>query len=154
MKKLVFIAIAFISLQAIAQGERRGAKHKNNKDHKMITLSAEEIATLQTKKMTLHLDLSESQQEKIQKINLENAQQRKEMMANFKLKKENGELEKPTNKARYDMQLKKLDQQIAMKDKMKAILNKEQFLKWKESIKSRNFKTKQKRAILKKKHIQ
>ncbi|GGZ91513.1 hypothetical protein [Algibacter mikhailovii] len=128
MKKIILIAIAFLGLQAMAQEPKKeGRKHHS----KMIKdLSAEQIATLKTKKMVLFLDLNETQQGKIQAINLENATKRKAMMAEHKAKKENGTAEKPTNEERYAMAISKLDHKIAMKAKMKDILNKEQYTKW------------------------
>ncbi|MFD1162942.1 MULTISPECIES: Spy/CpxP family protein refolding chaperone [Hwangdonia] len=129
MKKIAIIAVALLALQATAQEQKREHANKERGD-KMIMLSPEEIATLQTKKMTLHLDLNESQQAKIQKINLENATKRKAMMEARKAKKESGNAEKPTKEERYAMMNAKLDHQIAMKAKMKDILNNEQYAKW------------------------
>lgn len=114
MKKLVLIAIALISLQAVAQ----------NQDKKqMDTFSPEEMATIQTKKMTLLLDLNESQQMAIQKINLENAIARKARM-------EARNSEKPSPENRAESVNTRLDQRIAMNAKMKKILNDEQYAKW------------------------
>ena len=118
MKKLVLIVIAFISLQAISQDKK---KERPERADKMMNLSAEEIATLQTKKMTLHLDLNEKQQKAIYDINLENAANRKAMMEARKAKKAKGEMAKPTDDERYEMVNAKLDHQIAMKAKMKEI---------------------------------
>ncbi|WOD44106.1 hypothetical protein [Hwangdonia lutea] len=132
MKKIAIIAVALLALQATAQEQKR--KHSNKeKGKKMMMLSAEEIATLQTKKMTLHLDLNASQQAKIQEINLENATKRKAIMEARKAKKESGNTEKPTKEERYAMMNAKLDHQIAMKAKMKDILNNEQYAKWEKA---------------------
>ena len=141
MKKLVLIAIAFIGLQAIAQQERKQGANRSERSEKMMNLSAEEMATLQTKKMTLHLDLNESQQTKIQKINLENATQRKAIMEERLAKKESGELKKPTDEERLKMMNAKLDHKIAMKAKMKDILDDNQYAKW-EKAQARNGKKK------------
>ncbi|KJD32613.1 hypothetical protein PK35_10465 [Tamlana nanhaiensis] len=129
MKKLILIAVAFVGLQAVAQEGPRDGQRKERME-KMMSMSAEEIATLQTKRMTLHLDLTESQQAKIQKINLENATQRKAKFEEMKAKKEKGELKKPTDEERYAMENARLDHQIAMKRKMKDILNDDQYAKW------------------------
>ncbi|MDO5968427.1 hypothetical protein Q4Q35_01270 [Flavivirga aquimarina] len=130
MKKLIIIALALISIQGIAQTEKRerpeGAKRMHN-------LSAEEIATLQTKKMTLSLDLSESQQTEIQKINLENATLRKKLREERKAKREDGTAQKPTKEERLKMENARLDHKIAMKAKMKKILNKDQYAKWEQA---------------------
>ena len=133
MKKLILIAIAFIGLQAIAQEQKRQRPNNQERSQKMMDLSAKDMATIQTKKMTLFLDLNESQQAKIQKINLENATKRKAMMAERKAKKESGEAQKPTQEQRLKMVNAKLDHQIAMKSKMKNILNEEQYAKWEKS---------------------
>ncbi|MGB5419767.1 hypothetical protein [Algibacter sp.] len=130
MKKLIIIALALVSLQAIAQEGKKEKFNKGERADKMMNLSAEDIATNQTKKMTLHLDLTESQQKQIQKINLENATKRKEMMAERKARKESGEVKKPTPEERLKMDNARLDYKIAMKAKMKNILNEEQFAKW------------------------
>lgn len=149
MKKLIVIAIALIGLQVVAQDQKM-ERPNNERAHKMMDLSAEEIATLQTKKMTLHLDLSESQQAKIQKINLENATKRKAIMEARKAKKESGELKKPTQEERLKMKNTKLDHQIAMKAKMKDILNDEQYAKWEKSQMRMAMKGKEKKEDMKK----
>ena len=116
----------------------------------MMNISAEEMATLQTKRLTLALDLTKSQQTKIQEINLENATKRKEMMAKHKAKKESGDAKKPTDKERLAMANARLDHKIAMKAKMKDILNEEQFAKWGKSQKRMAMKGKHKRKSHKK----
>ncbi|WP_298554018.1 hypothetical protein [uncultured Algibacter sp.] len=133
MKKLIIIALALVSLQAIAQEGKKEKQNKPERAEKMMNLPAEDIATLKTKKMTLFLDLNESQQAKIQKINLENATKRKEMMAKRKAKKENGDAKRPTPEQRLKMENARLDYKIAMKAKMKTILNDEQYAKWEKA---------------------
>lgn len=141
MKKLVIIALALFALQVTAQ-ERKRAPQNKERGQKMMNLSAEEMATLQTKKMTLHLDLNESQQAKIHKLNLENATKRKAMMEARKAKKESGNTEKPSKEERLAMVNAKLDHQIAMKAKMKTILNDEQYAKWEKLQARRSQKNK------------
>lgn len=133
MKKLIIIAIALISIQGIAQGEKKQGPSNQERSQRMNDLTPDEAATLQTKKMTLHLDLSEKQQKDIYKINLENATKRKDMMAAMKAKKESGQMEKPSKENRLAMQNAKLDHQIATKAKMKSILNADQFAKWEKA---------------------
>lgn len=128
MKKLILIALALVSVNAFAQPKQ--GQNKKEKMQKMHNLSPEETATLQTKKMTLHLDLNEKQQAEVKEILLENATLRKAKMEERKAKKESGEMQKPTSEERYKMANAKLDHQIAMKAKMKKILNEEQFAKW------------------------
>tara|TARA_R110002049_G_scaffold99113_3_gene241662 strand:- start:4008 stop:4475 length:468 start_codon:yes stop_codon:yes gene_type:complete len=133
MKKLILIAIAFIGLQATAQQQKKQGPNKGESGEKMMNLSAEEAATLQTKKMTLALDLNESQQKEIQRINLENAKVRKAHMAERKAKKEAGTAERPSKEDRVKMMNAMLDHKIEMKAKMKTILNEEQYAKWEKA---------------------
>ncbi|WP_372753585.1 hypothetical protein [Mariniflexile sp.] len=129
MKRLFIIALALVTIQGIAQ-ERKERPNRENRTQRMSDLTPEEMATLQTKKMTLHLDLNESQQKQIHKLNLENATAKKEMMETFKAKKESNSKEKPSKEERLKMMNAKLDHQIATKARMKSILSKEQFEKW------------------------
>ena len=130
MKKLIIIAIALVTVQGIAQGQKKERPNNQERTQRMDNLTPEEAANLQTKKMTLHLDLNDKQQKDIYKINLENATKRQEMKAAFKAKKDSGEMQKPSKEQRLAMQNAKLDHQIAMKAKMKTILNADQFSKW------------------------
>ncbi|WP_242202582.1 hypothetical protein [Aestuariivivens insulae] len=128
MKKLLLIALAIVSLQAVAQEPKKeGPRYRDN----MANMPAEDMAELQTKKMTLHLDLNEKQQKEIYAINLENAKARKEHMKARKAKREAGE--KPSQEERTKMMKAMLDHKIAMMQKMKIILNEEQFAKWEKA---------------------
>ncbi|WP_422083547.1 Spy/CpxP family protein refolding chaperone [Ulvibacterium sp.] len=125
MKKIVVLAMLLAGATAMAQEGR-----KNHHRAAMKDLTPEQIATLHTKKMTLALDLNEAQQKQIQVLSLENAKLRKAKMEERKAKKESGESKKPTSEERYVMQLERLDNQIAHKAEMKAILSPEQYEKW------------------------
>lgn len=129
MKKLIIIALAFIGLQATAQ-KKEGGPRNHDRGEKMMNLTAEEMATLQTKKMTLALDLDKGQQDKVYKINLENATTRKAMMDERKAKKEAGTAEKPSKEERLKMMNAMLDHKIAEKAEMKKILDDDQYAKW------------------------
>ena len=136
MKKLLLIALAFIGLQVTAQGQKPNHhKEGNERFNALKNLSAEDAATLQTKKMTLALDLNESQQKDIYKINLENATKRKAHMEAWKAKKESGTAEKPSQEERVKMMNAMLDHKIAEKAKMKKILNDDQYTKWEKAQK-------------------
>ncbi|WP_456437910.1 Spy/CpxP family protein refolding chaperone [Psychroserpens sp.] len=137
MKKLMMIAIALLTLNATAQD-------KNNRKEFAKDLSAEEIATLKTKKMTLHLDLNESQQAKVKSLALEEAKQRENQRAMREENKKKETSQKPTKEKRLAMVNERLDRQIEMKKKMKSILNDEQYKKWEASLSKKNRK-KQKR---------
>lgn len=130
MKNVILILVALISLNGFAQ-KRGGEK-----------LNPEQMATLQTKKMTLDLDLNESQQTKVYQLNLENATNRQAKRDEAKALRVNSEREKPTSEEQYAMQTAMLDHQIAQKEKMEAILNKDQFAKWEKMQEQRKGKMK------------
>lgn len=132
MKNLIIIAIALVTIQGIAQGQKKEGPNNQERTQRMNDLTPEEAANLHTKKMTLHLDLNDKQQKAIYKINLENATLRNERKAAFKSKKESGQVEKPSKEQRLAMQNAKLDHQIANKAKMKTILTADQFSKWEQ----------------------
>lgn len=150
MKKILIIAVALLAFQVTAQEQQRERSNKQGKSLKMMDLSAEDAAALQTKKMTLHLDLNKSQQAEIKKINLENATKRKAMMAERKARKKSGEIQKPTQEQRLEMLNTKLDRKIAMKAKMKNILDKEQYAKWEKAQMQNTKNGKNKKKGLKK----
>lgn len=130
MRKILVIAMALISLQGIAQQERQRENRQENRNERkqnLRDLTPEQAATLQTKKMALHLDLSEAQQKEIYKLNLANAKERQSKMEAVKKMRESEE--KPSKEARYDMMNDRLDNQLAQKKQLKSILTKEQFEK-------------------------
>lgn len=124
--------LALITLQATAQQKNTDGprKEKQERTKQFQNLSAEDMATLKTNKMTLHLDLNEKQQKDIQKLNLENAIAMKTKMDVRKASKANGNAQKPSQKDRVKIMNERLDQKVAMKAKMKDILNPEQYEKW------------------------
>ena len=130
MKKLLLIAIALLTLNATAQDR------KNRKDS-LKDLSAEEVATLRTKKLTLQLDLNESQQATVKTLMLEEAKFMESKRAEREENKANEDSKKPTKEERYAMVNERLDRQIEMKKSMKSILNAEQYTKWEASLSKR-----------------
>ncbi len=126
MKKVILLGLLMIGFIGQAQNERGENGHRGN----LEDLSPEQMATLQTKRMTLALDLNEAQQKQLQKINLDQVTSRKEKMDEMKAKKESGEMTKPTSEERYAMQTARIDKQIAHKAQMKQLLSKEQYVKW------------------------
>jgi len=129
MKKLLLIALALISIEGIAQ-QRMQRPERKDIAQKMFTLTPEESATLQTKRMTLELDLNEFQQREIYKLNLANAAKRQSTMEANKAKRESGTFVKPTKEQYLSKLNDRLDNQIATKIKMNYILNTEQRNKW------------------------
>jgi periplasmic protein CpxP/Spy len=108
------------------------AQPRNNKyqGNGMEQFTPEQRSELQVKKITLELDLNESQQKEIKTfIADKNAKMEAHRMA-MKAMKEKGT--KPTSDERFAMKSKMLDEQIATKKRMEKILNPKQFEKWNE----------------------
>jgi len=126
----MMVLIAVFTLNAVGQ-------HKEGRKGFPNDLSAEEIATLKTKKMTLHLDLTESQQKQIKVIMLEEATHKEKQRAQLE---ENKSEEKPSKEQHFAKINERLDRQIEMKKQMKNILNETQYEKWSASVSKRNQK--------------
>ena len=140
MKNLFMIAIALVTITATAQDKKKEDRKADIKERmeKRQNMTPEEIAELQTKKMTLHLDLNEKQQAEVQKLLVAEATTRKEKMAEFKATRESGE--KLSKEERLKMENERLDHQIEMKRKMKSILNADQYAKFEEMQAKRDSK--------------
>ena len=132
MRKLLLIAMVLAAIQVTGQEKNEELQRDGHKErsHKLQDFTPEEAAALHTKQMTLDLDLTEAQQDKIYKINLENAKTRKVKTEARKTKKEKSSEEKPSKEERLKRMNEKLDHQIATKKKMKDVLNAEQYEKW------------------------
>lgn len=103
----------------------RNNKHQGNG---MEQFTPEQRSELQVKKLTLELDLNESQQKEMKAFI---ADKNAKMVAHrtaMKAMKEKGT--KPTSDERFAMKSKMLDEQIATKKRMQKILNEKQFEKW------------------------
>lgn len=151
MKKLFVLAALVISSVSFAQEEKRGEKTRKGKMEMIKDLSPEQMATLKTKKMTLALDLTESQQKKIYDLNLIQAKERKEKMETRKvaMEKNNGKRSELSSEEKYKRANERLDKQIAMKKELSSILTKEQLEKM-EQMKKRE-RMKKKKAHMRKK---
>jgi protein CpxP len=131
MKKLALIVLLVVGLSTYAQEEKKQERQGAARER----LSPEQRNQLQLKKITLDLNLNESQQKEIAKILEEQSAKRQAEMATFKANKEKGV--KPTAEERFAMKNKKLDEAIAVKAKVQKVLTPEQFKKW-EDIKKEN----------------
>jgi hypothetical protein len=131
MKNLIVLAALITCTLTFGQERQHENKehHKKGKMEQMKDLSPEQIATLKTKKLTLALDLSKNQQDKVHALQLENAKNRKEQKAK---RKEQKDSKKPelTSEEKFNRQNKGLDKRIAAKNAMKSILTEDQFKKW------------------------
>lgn len=121
MKTILVIMVAALTFNMSAQNE----KHERDM---LKDLNPEELAELKTKKMTLHLDLNESQQAEIKSIILEEAKLKQQQRSD----RDKGKNSKPSKEEQLQRMNDKLDREIEMKSKMKSILNEEQFEKWEQ----------------------
>ncbi|CAN5197281.1 hypothetical protein BH23BAC2_BH23BAC2_25520 [soil metagenome] len=121
MVLMMLIAIsAFSQQKEIAQNDRaqRG---------EMMKMSAQERATISSKKMALKLDLTEAQRVEIEKLHLQRAREVENLMA------ERQKLSNKNREKRFSRTNANLDKQLEHQEKMKSILTEEQFNKWKKS---------------------
>lgn len=133
MKKLIILSVLTLIFAFTTSAQQRKSGMKKGPD-----FSADQMATIQTKKMALALDLDDNQQKAIYKSFQTAATDRKATIENFKQKRTAGT--KPTADELFEMEKSKLDKQIAHKAEMKKILNKDQYSKWESSLKNRQKK--------------
>ena len=126
MKKLVSIVlVALFTISAFAQ-RQYGKQQRPD-------FTVAQMAELQTKKMTLQLDLNEQQQKQVLEINKVKAVDRKQKMEARKAAKEANI--KPTSDEIFNIKNARLDKMIASKAEMKKILTEDQFETWEKSRK-------------------
>ncbi|AXG69761.1 hypothetical protein KORDIASMS9_01988 [Kordia sp. SMS9] len=144
MKNILYALAILLTLNVAAQ-ERPDYKGKDGKmkaqKEFLQSLTPAQMATLQTKKMTLALDLTERQQTKILALQTKTATERKADMEARKAMKEKGE--KPTDEERFQMMNERLDAKIAYKQSIKEILTSEQYERW-EKMQAQRAKGKKK----------
>lgn len=122
MKTLLIILTFGLSFTMTAQPPQHDKKPEQRAE-RMKHLSPEQQATLITKKMTLDLDLNDSQQDQIYELIHEKTKKHLEREAN-KPK------ERPSEDELYQIKLEQIDEQIAMKKAMKSILDDKQYEIW------------------------
>lgn len=135
MKKLIAIAALFVATTTFAQDQPRGERFK-----KMMDATPEEMAELQTKRLTLALVLDDKQQKQVYDLQLAEAKERKAQWEERAAKKSTREKGvKPTEEEIAAMResikerhSEMLDKQIAHQEKMQNILNEEQFDEWRK----------------------
>lgn len=129
MKKLLIIALAFCSAFSFAQDDRTEQTEMIRKRIAKPNYSPAERAQMQTKQMTLQLDLTDQQQSKVNELLIAHFTKNK---GKFDIKKK--DRKEMSESERYDMQLAILDSQIELKEKMKSILDNEQYEKYSRTI--------------------
>ena len=145
MKKIASILILVFAFTLTAEAQKKKKEQKTK-------LTVEHRSNLAVKKMTLALDLSEKQQNQIKPLISAQIASKK---AGMQKKKENRVAKtKPSSDEIYAMKSKLLDNQITFKNKMKNILNKEQFEKFEKMKKGKKRKGMKKRKMLKKRKME
>ena len=125
MKNVPIVIMLLCSISLFAQRPELGkGDHKKHQIEEMHSFTPEQHAELESKRLTLLLDLNESQQQAIKNLSLKNTAKRKEQRVDPETR------EKMTSEALYQLQLTKLDTKIAHKSELKSILTKDQFAKW------------------------
>ncbi len=135
MKKLVSIFSLVIAFTLTAEAQKK-------KIDKTPKFTIEQNTELAVKQMTLALDLSEKQQSQIRPL-FKNQAKKKEAAMNKRTEMRKNR-SKPSTDEIYKMKIAFLDNQIAMKNNMKKILNKEQFEKYEKMTANKKKKEKQK----------
>ena len=119
MKTWILTAVLLVGFNVFAQHGGRGDRQR---------LTAEQRTELQVKKLTLELDLNDSQKANVQKLFLDKNKKVETAMAERKQNREAGQ--KLTNDQKFEIKSKMLDEQITTKAEMKKILTKDQYEKW------------------------
>ncbi len=118
MKKILSILLV-LGLVITSSAQKR----KEKKDQ----FTVEQRTELTLKKMTLHLDLSKGQQNKIRPLIAES-------IAKKKNRKSREEMKKLTKDERFQLKMNELDAKIALKNRMKNILDNQQFEKYEKHL--------------------
>ena len=126
MKNIIVLIALMAMTVAQAQQGRKGEKGE-----RMKNVNSQEMATMQSKKMTLALDLSDKQEKEIFQILVNQAENRK---ANKMSKEDHQKLTDEQKKAK---KIAVMDEKIAAKRAMKKILNENQYAKWEKMIQKR-----------------
>lgn len=134
MKKLILPLLMLVFAIGQAQTDKKVELASNKQARQQMRAQYQnqtpaERANLQTKRMTLHLDLTDGQQKSVNALLLKQNEQRSKSFAEAKKNKEAGK--QLTDAERYQLQVSRLDSQIAFQKEMKSILNEKQYEQWK-----------------------
>jgi hypothetical protein len=142
MARIVCLLALFICFSLTINAQKKQF-FKNKK-----RLTTEQLTTLKVKKMTLELELSEIQQNKLTPVIKELISERSAQLD--KKRELKNDVKKINPNERYQMANKILDRKIMFQKEMRTILNEEQFKKFKTLEKKRNEKMKKRRHQKKK----
>lgn len=124
MKSLILILLMLISLTGFSQQRDMGRMERAQK----IKMTPEQRAEISSKRMALALDLTESQRMEIETLHFEQLNENKTRIT------ERRKTARENAKKRDERSIKNLDKRLSHQEKMKEILNEEQYAKWKESV--------------------
>lgn len=142
MKTVCTLILALITTIGFSQEKEQRKEMRQKMMQERQDLSPEQKADLTTKRLTLHLDLTEAQQKEVHKLQLEMISEREK---NKELRKAEAE-----EAGFYDKATARLDKRQEYQNKMKSILNESQYQTWKEGMK----KSTRNKAIIKHKRKQ
>ncbi len=129
---LLLVGMSFITIAQNRDGNMRG--NYNMKGNNNFT--PEQYAELQTKRLTLALELTSAQQKQVLEINKKRAVELKKNRESILANKESGKT--MSSDERFKMMNNQLDQTIAMQNSLKKILNADQYEQWKATKQQRN----------------
>ena len=124
MKKLFIAALVVVGMTSYAQ-----ARKATTERAKMEKMTPEQKNQLQLKKMTLELDLNTSQQIEMSKVIAEQSNKREARMAEREATKKLVKKQLTTDE-RFSKKNQMLNEQIAIKERLKKILSADQYKKW------------------------
>lgn len=127
MKNLCIIIMVLIGVSSFAQQKEN--HRRLMKERAGMNMTAEEKAILKSKQLTLALDLTERQQEEFQKLYVDRAEDRMKMRKEMKEAVEDSKLKAEA----FEKMNTRLDKEIAFQQSIQKILNKEQYMLWKDS---------------------
>jgi protein CpxP len=127
MKKIMIIVLAFVTAIGFSQERERSQEMREKMKQERQQLTPEQRAELNTKRLTIQLDLTEVQQKQMLNLQLEMAKEHAAKKQEMKNKTEEAGYYEKANSG--------LDMRKDYQDKMKAILNESQYQNWKENMK-------------------
>lgn len=133
MRKLILAVALVVGLTTFAQEKKREGK-----------MTPEQQVEVVLKKMTSELSLDAKQQDQVKALLVEQSKNLEVKKAEFKTRREKGD--KPSDEEIAAMKKNRIDEELAMKNKMKKILTEDQYKKWNEVKKERMGKLKGKRG--------
>lgn len=155
MKRIIVLVLLLSVIQIPAQERQDNRPEEGRKHHGELiqNMTAEQLATLKTKRMTLDLNLNESQSQEIYNLNLKAAQDKKAQFEERKGSRGDGKRKELTEDEHFDRMNNRLDNQIAHKQSMQRILNEDQFKRW-EMQSNRHSAKRQRKGNKRKRHPQ